>query len=92
MAPTNRMTDDPSPPFTPVELEIASLAGRGFGYWRIAAALRRSPHGVRQAVIRMALKLPNTEGITPLALVQLWGAHRHWLADHSADIEHPPAA
>lgn len=71
--------DDPSPPFTPVELEIAELAGRGYGHWRIAAELRRSPGGVKKAIHAMAAKLTTHDGVSPLTRVQLWGAHRIWL-------------
>lgn len=77
------MTDDsPSPPFTPVEMEIALLAGKGYGHWRIAALLHRKPDTVRHAVIRMADKLPNPDELPPLTLIQLWGAHRIWLQTH----------
>lgn len=71
---------DPSHPFTAVELEIAMLAGKGYGHCRIAAALKREPGGIRQAVIGIAGKLPNPDDLPPLTLVQLWGAHRKWLA------------
>jgi DNA-binding NarL/FixJ family response regulator len=76
------MSDDPTPPFTAVELEIAMLAGKGYGHWRIAADLKRSPLGVRQTVHRMAAKLTEHEGVSPLARIQLWGAHRLWLQRH----------
>lgn len=65
--------------FTVVELEIAELAGRGFGYWRIATLSRRKPRGVRQIINTIALKLDNPDDLPPLTLVQLWGAHRIWL-------------
>lgn len=74
--------DSPSPPFTVVEIEIAELAGKGYGHFRIAACLRRSPRGVQHAVHAMALKLPNPDDLSPLTLVQLWGAHRIWLRKH----------
>jgi hypothetical protein len=70
------------PEFTPVELEIADLAGRGYGHWRIAIALKRRPGGVRQAIIAIANRLPNPDSLPPLTLVQLWGAHRRWLREH----------
>jgi hypothetical protein len=73
------MSDDPTPPFTAVELEIAMLAGKGYGHFRIAACLRRSPGGIRQAVNLMAAKLKNPDELPPLTLVQFWGAHRIWL-------------
>lgn len=76
-----RRSDEPSPPFTPVELEIAQLAGKGYGHWRIAATLKRSPRGIRHAVDRMAAKLQNPDELTPLTLVQMWGAHRRWIAE-----------
>jgi hypothetical protein len=79
------VTDDPAPPFTQVELEIAMLAGRGYGHVRIAASLRRLPGGVRQAVNAMAAKLPNPDSLPPLTLIQLWGAHRNWLKLQSKD-------
>jgi hypothetical protein len=73
------MADDPKPAFSPVETEIAMLAGKGYGHFRIAACLRRSPGGIRQTVNTMALKLPNPDELPPLTLIQLWGAHRIWL-------------
>lgn len=75
-----RATDDPIVPFTPVELEIAMLAGKGYGNTRIAAVLHRSPGAVRQAIVEMARRLANPDDIPPLTLVQFWGAHRIWLA------------
>jgi DNA-binding NarL/FixJ family response regulator len=76
------MSDDPTPPFTVVELEIANLAGKGYGHWRIAAELKRSPFGVRKTIQRMAAKLTEHEGVAPLTRIQLWGAHQIWLTQH----------
>jgi hypothetical protein len=79
--------DDPTPPFTVVELEIAELAGKGYGAWRIALLLRRRPGYIRQRVWRMAQKLPTIDGVEPLARIQLWGAHRQWLKTRPTDSD-----
>ena len=67
------------PAFTVVELEIAELAGRGFGHARIAMIRRCSPKTIEKAVDRIAGKLENPDELPPLTLVQLWAAHRIWL-------------
>ena len=71
-----------NPTLTVVELEIAELAGRGYGHARIAVLLHREPDGVRKAVERIAMKLDNPDDLPPLTLVQLWAAHRIWLRQH----------
>jgi hypothetical protein len=77
------MSDDKTDsPFTPVELEIAELAGKGFGHVRMAFILRRRPKTIEKTVERMSAKLPNPDEIPPLTLIQLWGAHRIWLRLH----------
>lgn len=73
------MSDEPNPPFTVVELEIAMLAGKGYGHWRIAAMLHRRPGTIAKTVDRMADKIPNPDDLSPLTLIQFWGAHRIWL-------------
>jgi DNA-binding NarL/FixJ family response regulator len=69
------------PEFTPVELEIGELAGRGYGHVRIGALTRRSEKTVQKCVERMAAKMDNPDDLTPLTLVQLWFAHRLWIRD-----------
>lgn len=85
------MSDDPKPAFTAVELEIAMLAGKGYGHWRIAASLKRSPRGVQHAVNAMAQKLENPDELPPLTLIQLWGAHRRWLDQQPPPPNHSAA-
>lgn len=84
-----RRSDEPHPPFTVVELEIAELAGKGYGHARIANALGRKVSTIRSCVFRMAAKLTHEDGVKPLARVQLWAAHRTWLARQPAT---PPKA
>ena len=79
---TDRHSDDPSPPFTPVELEIAELAGKGYGHEKIAALTRRKVSTIRSTVWRMSLKLTPEDGVAPLARIQLWAAHRAWVMRH----------
>lgn len=79
------MTDEPNPPFTIVEAEIARLAGRGYGSTRIAFMLHRRPKTIEKTIERMALKLPNPDELRPLTLVQLWSAYRIWINTQPQD-------
>lgn len=67
------------PTFTVVELEIAELAGKGYGHAEIARRTNRKVATVKSYVFRMAAKLTHEDGVHPLARVQLWAARRIWL-------------
>lgn len=81
---------DPTRPLTLVELEIAELAGKGYGIERIAEEQKSNPNTVSSTIQRIALKLPNPDDLKPLMLVALWAAHRRWLRE--LQDKHRPAA
>jgi DNA-binding CsgD family transcriptional regulator len=86
-----RRDDEPTKPLTVVEMEIAELAGQGYGIERIAVMRNLNPNSVSSTIQRIALKLPNPDELKPLTLVMLWAAHRRWLMQ-LVDTNQRPAA
>lgn len=74
------MTDGPTSPLTPQEVNVCDCVARGWKYPRIARECQISVRTAYVHVHNIAGKLPwHDEDVSPYHRVFLWLQHRNWL-------------